>query len=136
MGAYESNYKGDLLVTSEDINFGIIPAVPGEANSISATVWNIGENRAENIEVSFADSSGPIGSNSISRIGASDPNTVSIDYAWEDAGFELITVTVDPANDINELDETNNSASKLYQVGDIGDMNALVIVSTNPARTW
>ena len=99
--------------------------------------WNWSSDKGEFIiEVSFADSSGPIGSNSISRIGASDPNTVSIDYAWEDAGFELITVTVDPANDINELDETNNSASKLYQVGDIGDMNALVIVSTNPARTW
>ncbi len=128
--------KSDLLITSEDITFGAYPAVPGEPNSISATVWNVGNIPAVNIEVSFSDSGGPIGSQIIPIIGPNDSNTVSIQHSWPDEGFQLITVAVDPANNIEELNETNNTASKLYQVGDVPDMNANVIVESNPPRTW
>jgi len=138
MGAYEYTYGGenlpDLEITSEDINFGIIPAVPGEPNSISATVWNVGNIPALSIGVSFTDSSGPIGSNqTIPRLDPSQSETVSIQHSWPDEGFQLITVTVDPANNIEELDETNNRASKVYQIGEPEDMNAILDVSWNSA---
>jgi len=149
MGAYEYVGEGalpDLEITSEDITFGAYPAVPGEPNSISATVCNRGNIPAINIEVSFADSSGPIGSNQ--TIPILDPNqseTVSIQHSWPETGYQLITVAVDPFENlgrgrdvgrgdrIEELDETNNTASKVYQIGYPADANAILNVSWNSA---
>jgi len=132
MGAYEyvpsANDLPDLMVTSEDIMFGAIPGAVNEPNTISATIHNIGRVAAENIEVVFKDFDEIIGSGTISRIAVGDSNTVTIEHVWLDAGFRLITVTADPYEDIVESDETNNSASKLYQVGDVGDMNAVIEV--------
>ena len=137
MGAYEYTYGGenlpDLELTSEDIVFGAYPAVPGEANSISATVWNVGNIPALRIGVSFSDSSGLIGSQIIPIIGPNDSNTVSIEHSWPDVSYQLITARVDPANNIEELDESNNTASKVYQIGYPADANAILDVSWNSA---
>lgn len=127
------NRDADLKVTSEDITFGAYPAVPGEPNSILATVWNVGNIPAVNIEVRFEDSSGYIDSNAIPILDPNQSATVSIQHSWPDEGFQLITVAVDPADNIEELDESNNSASKVYQIGYPADANAILEVSWNSA---
>ncbi len=125
--------QADLEITSEDITFDPIPGVPGQPSTISATVWNVGNIPAVNIGVSFTDSSGPIGSNSISILDPGDYNTVSIQHSWPDTGYQLITVTVDGPNNIEEMDETNDTASKVYQIGDPAEANAILDVSWNSA---
>ncbi len=122
-------YLPDLQITSEDITFGAYPAVPGEPNSISATVWNVGTVAAENVEVVFKDFDTVIGSQVISNIPPGDSSTVSIEHTWPESSFRLITVTVDPSNNIIELDENNNSGSKVYQVGDVPQMDARIAIS-------
>lgn len=108
----------DLLVTSEDITFAQIPGTPGLPNTIMATIWNVGEAAATDIVVVFSDFDGPIGEpNIIPLLNPGESKTVGIKYAWPEADFRLITVTIDPAGDIPESDETNNDASKLYQIG-------------------
>lgn len=118
----------DLTVTSEDIGFDTLEPDPCELVTIEATVRNVGRIAAENVEVVFKDFDEIIGSQVISRTAPGDCNTVSMEHTWPEAGFRLITVIVDPFDDIGELDETNNSAAKLYQVGDVGDMNAVIEV--------
>ncbi len=126
IGAYESNYKADLLVTSEDINFSPLPGEPNELVTIEATIWNTGTTAAENVLVEFRDIDEIIGDVNIPIIGPNDSNTESIEYTWDEAGFRLIGVTVDPNDEISELDENNNSGSKLYQVGDVSNMDASI----------
>jgi hypothetical protein len=121
--------SSDLEITSEDITFVPLPGEPCEPVTISATIRNNGLITAENVEVFLKDFDEIIGSQVIPSIAAGDSNTVSIERTWAEAGFHLITVIVDPYDDISESDETNNTASKLYQVGDVGDMNAVIEVS-------
>jgi Tol biopolymer transport system component len=120
----------DLEITSEDITFDrLAPDNVGQPVTIYATVCNEGVVSAENVEVVFKDFDEIIGSAVIPSIQPGDCNTVSIQHTWPEAGFRLITVTADPYNDISESDEDNNSGSKLYQVGDVGPMNAVIDVS-------
>jgi len=134
MGAYE--YQDirlpDLLITSEDVSFVPLPGEPCEPVTISATIRNIGLVEAENIEVIFKDFDEIIGDVNIPSIGPGDSTTVSIEHPGWEASFRLITVTADPYDDIIELDGSNNSGSKVYQVGDVNDvndMNAVIEIS-------
>jgi len=146
MGAYEyvpsANDLPDLKITSEDISFVPIPGVPAQPVTISATVSNIGVISAEGILVFFTDSNGLIGSNTIPSLDPDQSETVSIQHSWPEAGYQLITVTVNPdgsgrgrgdGDGIEELDETNNTASKVYQIGYPEDANAILEVSWNSA---
>ena len=130
MGAYEYQEVRlpDLLVTSEDITFEPIESEPNELVTISATISNVGEVGADNITVVFKDFDEIIGSEVISALSAGQSETVVIGHTWNEAGFHLITATADPDDDISESDEDNNSAAKLYQVGDVGDMDASIEV--------
>ena len=119
----------DLVVTSEDIIFAAIPGVPGEPNTISATIRNKGLTRAENIMVLFEDFDDPIGLEEILTLDPNESKTVSIQYGWPDPSFRFITVTVDPDNGIKEFDENNNSGSKVYQVGEAPPMLGIIVIN-------
>jgi hypothetical protein len=156
MGAYEYQEVRrlpDLEITSEDINFVPLPGEPCQPVTISATIWNVGTVAAENVEVMFKDfeidichNLDVIGLQVIPRIEPGESQTVSIEHAWPEASFRLITVIVDPSwcrgrgqaeedcgacafDLIKESDETNNSASKVYQVGDMEGMPVSIEVS-------
>ncbi len=133
MGAYEYQGLPDLLVTSEDITFVPVPGEPCQPVTISATIHNVGLIPTEDVNVVFKDCDDVIGSQIISSILPGDSNTVSVEYTWPEASFRLITVTVDPNDKIVELDETNNSASKVYQIDNPTDANAILDVSWNSA---
>ena len=126
----------DLLVTSEDITFDPIQGVRNEPVTIFATIQNTGPGPAAGVEVVFKDFDDTIGSQVISSIQPGDSNTVSIQHTWDEASFRLITIEVDPNDEFSELDEENNTASKIYQVGTVPDMNAVIVVLCNPSRTW
>ena len=119
----------DLLITSEDIEFLPVPGEPCSPVTISATIWNMGEVEAENVLVLYQDSDQTIGSVVIPRIEPNDSNTVSIQHTWGEAGFYLVTINIDPNGQIAEYDTGNNIAAKLYQVGDVSNMNASIEVS-------
>lgn len=136
MGAYESNYQPDLLVTSEDIEFLPVPGEPTQPVTISATIWNTGELKAQEVLVVFKDFDDVIGSQVIPAIEPNDINTVSMQYMWDEASFRLITVEIDPSNTIIESDEENNTGSKLYQVGDPADMDAVIEISCYTASCF
>jgi len=125
----------DLSVTSEDIAFDPLPAVPGQTSTISATIWNEGEQPAQNVVVTFEDDDTELASVAIPSIAAGQYETVSIDHSWATESFRLITVTVDPADTIEEGNEANNSCSKLYQIGDISQMEASLDISCSAPST-
>jgi formylglycine-generating enzyme required for sulfatase activity len=132
MGAYEHTGEGglpDLQVTSEDITFGALPGIPGDPCSINATISNIGEAPAENISVIFRDFDIVIATENIPSLDPGESTTVSIEYVWPEASFRLITVEIDPENIIEESDDTNNSGSKVYQIGDVPEMDASIVIS-------
>ena len=132
IGAYEyQESRIDLLITSEDMAFNPVPADPGLPATVSATVWNTGYTSTENISVTFTDMAGPIGSEVIPLLNPDQAAIVSIEYAWSEDSYQMITINVDPANAIDETDETNNTASKVYQIGNPEDANAILDVTWN-----
>jgi len=119
----------DLEVTSEDLTFDPLPGVPGEESTLSATVRNVGTQEATNVVVVFKDFDQEIGRQTIGTLLGGESATVSVTHTWAEDSVRLITVVVDPENAIAEFDETNNSASKTYQVGEPPPMAARIVVS-------
>jgi len=113
----------DLELTSEDITFAPVPGEPCTLVTIEAEIWNAGEIEAQDVLVVFKDFDQIIGSQVIPIIEPNDTNTVSIQYTWPEASFRLITIEVDPNNTISESDENNNTASKVYQIGEISGID-------------
>ena len=128
MGAYEFQGMADLEITSEDVNFVPIPGEPCEPVTISATIRNIGIYKAQDVKVVFMDFDNIIGDVNIPIMLPGESNTVSIQRTWNEASFRLITVIVDPNNQITESEENNNSASKVYQIGEPRNMDAYMEV--------
>lgn len=131
MGAYEFNggQLSDLIVTSEGINFVPIPGNVGQPATISATIRNTGDIASRNVWVRFGDNSEVIRDVLIDEILPWGNRIVTIERSWDAAAFHVISVTVDPNNTIEESDENNNFGSKVYQVGNISDMDADIEVS-------
>jgi parallel beta-helix repeat protein len=105
----------DLEITSQDITLSNSNPAPGETVTINATVHNVGDLSIDRIEVKFTD--GPEGpqigaAQIIDTIDAGENGTVSVDWAVPTAAATShdIYVEVDPLNDIEEEDETNNIA--------------------------
>lgn len=104
----------DLAIPSADISFSPESPIEGEIVIINATIHNIGGENASNVVVRFFDGGEQIGTDQvIGFIGIGDEGAVSVtcDTTGE-AGSHVITVKVDPDNEIEESDETNNEASK------------------------
>ena len=106
----------DLVISPDNISFSPESPYEGEIVKINATVHNIGTKNASNITVRFFDGANPIGSDQvIGFIAVGEQETVSITWTGA-AGTHVITVKVDPENEIEESCETNNEASKSITV--------------------
>ena len=106
----------DLVISPDNISFSPESPYEGEIVKINATVHNIGTKNASNITVRFFDGANPIGSDQvIDFIAVGEQETVSITWTGA-AGTHVITVKVDPENEIEESCETNNEASKSITV--------------------
>ena len=106
----------DLVISPDNISFSPESPYEGEIVKINATVHNIGTKNASNITVRFFDGANPIGSDQvIGFIAVGEQETASITWTGA-AGTHVITVKVDPENEIEESCETNNEASKSITV--------------------
>ena len=110
----------DLEVNSSNIFFSDDSPSEGSIVNITATVFNIGGGDAKNITVQFWEneiggSGSQIGSNQTINLTALESENVSVEYTAE-LGTNDIFVVVDPSNEIEEENETNNNASKSITV--------------------
>lgn len=114
-----SRDKPDLAITSKDIVFDNYLPVEGENLTINATIRNTGLRNASNIIVQFFDGNPEkngtyIDSKVIERIASGENSTIFA--IWNSTGGKHdIYIIIDPRNEIDEFDETNNLAySKIY----------------------
>ena len=110
-----AEHMADLTVNPNDIAFSSNPADAGEEVTISVNVSNVGLSDTFGVNVDFFDgnpTSGiPIGSDEIDVAGR---ETAQASTVWMATPGTLhnIFVVVDPGDEIDELSETNNTASK------------------------
>jgi hypothetical protein len=108
----------DLAVTPSDLALSIQQVVGGDVVTITATVHNVGTEDADNVLVRFTDNGTQIGTDAlITTIAAGGTGTASV--VWKTKGLKgdrTIAVTADPKDTIREIDETNNSASRVVTV--------------------
>ena len=109
----------DLLIRApEDIYLNIDPAdlVEGMDVEINCLITNVGDSAASNVRVRFKD----IYNGTESTIGDTVLDSVSTTkeakMTWTvlGDGDHTISVMVDPANEKEEIDETNNQASRVF----------------------
>ena len=125
-------YVPDLSIGSSDIAFSPLNPDPGAPVTINATITNQGLVDASEISVSFSAFDTLIGEATIASLHAGATADVSIQTSFPDAGFQLITVKVDPDNTILELNEDNNEASAVLQVGEPPVAAAAIVVQAPP----
>jgi len=133
-----TRYAPDLSVSSADISFSDFNPSEGQTITIFATVHNLGEKSAESITVHFYDDIARIGETQISYISHDSYGKASIEWTAEGEGFHLIKIVVDPSNNIIEIDEENNEATRSIQVGEIPHFAGMVVygsVTPNETRT-
>jgi subtilisin family serine protease len=101
--------KADLAITSGDITTSGVK----ETTTISAVVGNIGDVAVSNVVVRFLAGGTPVGPDeTIASIAAGGNGTASATWNTKHVqGEQVVTVLVDPAGDIAEVREDNNSAS-------------------------
>jgi hypothetical protein len=92
----------------------------GTPTLINSTVWNIGDSAASNVNVSCYANGTYFGSGTINSV-PSDPSKQTPRYAactWTTSCSNNISIAVDPANAIQELNESNNGAWKTVPITD------------------
>jgi hypothetical protein len=104
----------DLSVAPDDIAF----ATAKGTTTITATVRNVGQVAASGVAVRFTDNGNQIGTEqTIAAIPAGGTGTASVTWPTKTLkGERTIVVAADPANAIAELDESNNSTTRVVTV--------------------
>jgi hypothetical protein len=107
----------DLAITSQDISFSNLNPNPGDTVTLEARVHNKGNTSASNVSVQAFDFDTFLGEVTIDSIAPNSFGTASIPVSFPSSGEHLIRVAVDPIDAILELDENNNEAHQILQVG-------------------
>jgi len=104
------NILPDLSVSSTDITFSNNNPEAGDSITISATIHNQGGTSVNNVPVHFYSNGTQIDIQTISSsIGVDSSETVSTSWIAT-AGYNNISIEIDPTNGIPEWNETNNIA--------------------------
>jgi hypothetical protein len=110
-------YTPDLTVRPGDISFSVPAPLENDPVMISAQILNVGTGNATSIAVRVLDGKNPIDKDIVlSRIDVNGSYQVSLLWKATPVGPHEITISIDPNNQIAELDETNNMASKQINV--------------------
>ncbi|APZ95156.1 Hemolysin, chromosomal [Fuerstiella marisgermanici] len=146
----------DLTLISSDVLFNPINPSVGDAVNFIIDVTNAGTLAATNVPVSIQvyDADGEdfveIGRRVIASIAADpeeiDPNSVvQFGFTWDGANgqpalpledaYLLVRVVVDPDSTIEELDESNNDAIQVLQIGSPATGSAALVANV-PDRTF
>ncbi|HEX2090142.1 MAG TPA: CARDB domain-containing protein [Actinomycetota bacterium] len=89
----------------------------GQKVVLTTAIQNIGTKDAQNVRVQFKEGSTQIGTiKTITSIAAGGAETASVTWTPRTRGQRTITVVVDPANAIGELNEDNNNLSRVFTV--------------------
>lgn len=107
----------DFSVESSAIIF--TPAVPkeGDTVSVAVTISNTGDQERESVTVDLLEGGTVIGSQIVSLLAGNSLSTVIFDYGKvELSGQHELTVHVDPENVFVEGDESNNLATRTFNV--------------------
>ena len=133
------NYKvccsklADLFTNESYITFNNTSPVVGDTISINITLWNIGDGPATSVNVSCYDNGVLFDSKIISSIppdpSMNSPVFVECTLTSDCPLSHVIKVSIDPANEIKEYNETNNNASKSLSLTD-----RLLITITHPTN--
>lgn len=110
----------DLAIASDDISFSPNNPQPGTSVTISAVVHNYGTVSANHAIANFTartptNTEIQVGSQEIS-VPAGESTTATATWTPSDQGTYTITVTLDPLNRIDEVNEANNIATKQITV--------------------
>ncbi len=100
----------DLSISTADIIFSNATPSAGDPITINAIIHNQGGTCAENVKVGFFSNNDWIGDGIIGLVDAGENETVTVQWIAA-AGYNNITVVIDPTNLIAEWNETNNNAS-------------------------
>jgi uncharacterized repeat protein (TIGR01451 family) len=109
--------KPNLAIQSSSIVFAPQQPDPGQQVTVSAEISNLGFSEADAITVSLYDFNTEIGETTIAALGAGQVQQISFQTSFQASNLELMTIKVDPANTIPELDENDNQASQMLLVG-------------------
>jgi PKD repeat protein len=109
--------KPDLTLTNNDIDFNPSAPFSGETVQITITVSNNGDSNANNVLVNVYDGNPQTGGTSIgSKIASVNANSqTDVIVDWTTTGITgtfSVNVILDPNDDIEEDDESNNQAQK------------------------
>ena len=126
----------DLTISSSDIAFSPVNPAVGQLVTIQATVRNLGLAKADNVVVRFLDFGIAIGEVTIAQINAGASAQVSLPTGFNEASHRLIAVRVDPGNSVLELNEQNNEASLVLQVGQPTQSGAAIVVTAGPVTAY
>ena len=115
------NVGPDLAIDFTDISFSDNPATEGTIVTITVVIHNNGGQDANNVVVNFYDNEikkkALIGSVTIPTIAADGTQTITITFdTTGEVGYHDIWVVIDPKDDIEEYDETNNEAYNVLNV--------------------
>ena len=111
----DAEYKPDLTITPNDITFSNNPATTGQEVVIFANVTNAGLSDTHGVTVEFYDgnpASGILIGSAKMDIPRESKRQASAEWVATSGTVHNIFVTVDPADDIDEISENNNTASK------------------------
>ncbi|MFZ3136725.1 MAG: CARDB domain-containing protein [Thermodesulfovibrionales bacterium] len=120
--------KPNLSISSNDITFSNPTPTTGETITITANVKNTGTAQADNVLLHFydGDPSGGgllIGETTIASISSFGSSTATITYTIPTASSKTIFIKIDPLNTIDELDDTDNIASKNLTSSTLPDLS-------------
>jgi uncharacterized repeat protein (TIGR01451 family) len=108
----------DLTLDTSDILFSLENITENQPVDIEAIVHNIGNAPAANVIVSFFDDDVLIDNITKSEIPGSDSRQARISWTPTRPGQHTIKVVLDPLNEIEEIEENNNEATKITNVID------------------
>ena len=128
-------YGADLTLNAWDISFAPVNPEPGQPVLITATISNQGVADASGFEVNFLAFDDPIGTVTVPSLAAGQSDQVFIPTQFDTPGLRLITLRIDATGEVRELNEQNNEASAVLQVGDPTGSDEAEIVVDVPAQT-
>ena len=110
----------DLSIVSSDITFipATITSIPATI-AINANIWNLGKTGVSQATVALFDGNPALGnklSEQVMAFPGQSATTVAFSTVVNDETSHTYSVIVDPAGQVNETDELNNTASKTLPV--------------------
>jgi len=109
-----------LAIAFTDISFSINPVAEGTTVDMTAVIHNLGGQDAYDVVVKFYDTEvkkkNEIGAVIIPAITAGSVQTATITWLADVIGYHDVWVVVDPKDDVEEYDETDNQAYNVLSV--------------------